>query len=214
MNQILNKKPLIKMAPKRKCVPKTEEIVTAPSVQEPEETKDKISEPESEIVEDTATDVSSVAPSKPRKKRKTDEETKSKKSKKPRAPSSYVLFAIEYRNSHKEENKEKTLGEVSKLCGEAWKKLSDDEKGHWKSKSDALRVELEKSIPPVSEEEKKPKRSPTSYVLFSMEERQKILKEYPNLKLGEVSKKCGEAWKALTDEKRNEWKEKAAQKVA
>lgn len=198
------------MPPKRKRASKTEETI-APVVNEPEEPKEEILEDVVKTVEDTVTS-DMVAPSKPKKKRKTSDEAKNKKVKKPRAPSSYVLFAIDYRSTRKEEHKNKSLGETSKLCGEAWKSLSDDEKAIWKSKSDALRAEIEKAQPVV--EEKKPKRSPTSYVLFSMEERQKILKEFPDLKLGDISKKCGEAWKALSDEKRNEWKEKAAQNVA
>ena len=75
---------------------------------------------------------------------------------------------------------------------------------------DEKRNEILKSIPECPVEESKPKRPKTSYVLFSMEERQKISKEFPELKLGDISKKCGEAWKNLSEEEKNIWKEKAS----
>jgi hypothetical protein len=52
-------------------------------------------------------------------------------------------------------------------------------------------------------------RTPSSYVLFSMEYRKEIGKEFPKLSLGEVSKKCGEKWSSLSDEEKSEWKSKA-----
>ena len=136
------------------------------------------------------------------------------KNKKPRAPSSYVLFAKEFRLNHKDDTADKSLGEVSKLCGEAWKEISSEEKNRWKAQSEERRIELEKSWQPQNQEdieaEKKKKRKPTSYILFCKEERQKILCEFPGLSMGDISKKCGEAWKLLSEETRDEWKCKAA----
>ena len=50
------------------------------------------------------------------------------------------------------------------------------------------------------------KRTPSSYVLFSMEFRKTIDK---NEGLGAISKLCGEAWKNLDDDKKKEWVDKA-----
>lgn len=102
-----------------------------------------------------------------------------------------------------------SLGDVSKLCGEAWKKLSETERAEWKAKSQEKQQEIKKNLPHVEEQEKKPKRPTTSYIVFSIEERKKISKEFPTLRLGEISKRCGEAWKALSDEEKNTWKVKA-----
>ena len=55
----------------------------------------------------------------------------------------------------------------------------------------------------------KPKKKPTSYFLFMKETRPTVLKEHPELKVTEVSKKLGELWKALSDEEKEEWKVKA-----
>ena len=52
-------------------------------------------------------------------------------------------------------------------------------------------------------------RTPSSYVLFSMEYRKEVSTEHPNLSLGEVSKKCGEKWASLTDEEKKVWKDKS-----
>jgi hypothetical protein len=57
--------------------------------------------------------------------------------------------------------------------------------------------------------DKKSSRTPSSYVLFSMEERKTIVANNPNLNLGEVSKRCGVAWKALSVEDRGPWQKKA-----
>ena len=45
--------------------------------------------------------------------------------------------------------------------------------------------------------------------MFSMEHRLKVIAENPGLSLGEVSKKCGEAWKTLSDDEKASWKNKA-----
>jgi hypothetical protein len=55
----------------------------------------------------------------------------------------------------------------------------------------------------------KPKKKPTSYFLFMKEMRPTILKDYPDLKVTEQSKKLGELWKALSDAEKEEWKVKA-----
>ena len=51
------------------------------------------------------------------------------------------------------------------------------------------------------------KRTPSSYVLFSMEFRKTIDKS--EIGLGAISKLCGEAWKNLEDDKKKEWVDKA-----
>ena len=64
----------------------------------------------------------------------------------------------------------------------------------------------------VKKEKKKRKtgtRTPSSYVLFSMEYRKEVGTEFPDLSLGEVSKKCGEKWKSMPEEEKAIWKSKA-----
>ena len=178
--------------------------------------KMKIENTEQSVVEDTEQPVietskveSDPTPEKAAKVKTRKRKAETKKKGAPRAPSSYVLFSMEFRSTNKDKYSELSLGDVSKKCGEAWQTLSEEEKNVWKEKSNAKRKELLDSIPVSEVEPKKAKRQPSSYVLFALQERKKILSEFPSLKLGEVSKKCGEAWQALSDEDKNAWKAKA-----
>ena len=168
----------------------------------------KVPEPESFPTE---TPTSAAAP--PAVEPSSTDETKQTSGKKQKraskGPSSYVLFASDFRKTHKEEQKDLSLGEVSKLCGEAWRALPEESKLIWKGKSDEKRKEIEATMPVVEKIAPKPKRPLTSYILFSAEERVRIAKEFPHLKFGEVSKKCGEAWKALSDDQKQIWKSTA-----
>merc|ERR1712224_436365 len=88
-----------------------------------------------------------------------------------------------------------TLGEVSKKCGEKWSSLNEEDKNTWKEKALQLKNE---NVQPDSTTEKK-KRKPSSYLMFSMQHRKDIIDKEPGLSLGEVSKRCGQAWKELSD---------------
>ena len=93
-----------------------------------------------------------------------------------------------------------------------------DKKPRKKSKkqSESEEVSTDRSEAPIKTIKKKKKkdemskRTPSSYVLFSMEERKKISATSPDLGLGEVLKQCGQAWKAMSDEDKKPWVEKAA----
>lgn len=141
-----------------------------------------------------------VAPPEPtieKKKRK----KATKKVQKKRGPSSYILFTKDYRGMNADKIAKFSLSEMSKACGEAWKALSEEEKAKYKAKADEIRAELRANDPPPQ-----PKKPMSSYLAFAMEQRKSILKAEPNLKLGEISKRCGELWKALTDNEKAEWK--------
>jgi hypothetical protein len=155
-------------------------------------------------------EVSSVAPSAVSCTKKT---CSRKRALKPsmRTPSSYVLFSMAERKKIVALNPEYKLGEVSKLCGNAWKALTSEERSPWQERAGTLR---QKRIEEIEEEKKKnpdqqPKRPPSSYLLFAMEERKKVLQENPNLSIGNVSKKCGEVWKAMGDLEKQVWKDKS-----
>lgn len=130
--------------------------------------------------------------------------------KKKRAPSSYVLFTMKHRNVVIAENPDLKLGEVSKKCGEAWSQLSDEEKAKWKAESDIVKKKLEENQAPEEPTKVVKKRGPSAYLLFAMAQRDSIIKEEPNLKLGDVSKKCGLLWRNLSEEEKNVWKQKTS----
>ena len=70
-------------------------------------------------------------------------------------------------------------------------------------------VEVKKRKGKIEKKRKTGNRTPSSYVLFSMEYRKTVSAENPDLSLGEVSKKCGEAWGQLSADEKSTWKAKA-----
>lgn len=135
---------------------------------------------------------------------------KKRKKKGTRAPSSYVLFAIEHRKGVLEAQPGLKLGEISKLCGAAWKALDEEGKAPWIAKAKEAK---EKKQTELSEQQGTAapgkKRTASSYLLFAMAKRRDILKEEPTLSIGMVSKKCGMLWKELDAEEKKTWQDKA-----
>lgn len=127
--------------------------------------------------------------------------TAATKPKQKRGPSSYILFTKEFRTTYEGTNK---LSDMSKACGAAWKKLTDEQKDKYRIEANNIRLALKADEPP-----RKPKRAISNYLLFAMEERKRIIKENPSIALAEVSKKCGALWKTMSDDEKQVWKVKA-----
>lgn len=157
----------------------------------------------SSVAPSVATTTASVTIKKAKRKKSTKKST--------RTPSSYVLFSMEERKSIIQKSPDLSLGEVSKKCGQVWKTLTDAQKAPWQKKADELK---QKRMAEIAEEEKinppKKKRAPSSYLLFAMEHRKVILEKEPALAIGDVSKRCGAVWKAMSDGDKQTWKDKAA----
>ena len=127
-----------------------------------------------------------------------------------RTPSSYVLFSMEHRKVVIEKNPDLTLGEVSKLCGSAWKDLNETERKPWMEKAEDLKNRRKSEIAEeVAKDPPKKKRTPSSYLLFAMEHRKIVLDANPGMNIGSVSKLCGAAWAGLDETAKETWKEKA-----
>jgi len=82
-------------------------------------------------------DVASSGSKKKGQKRKASSKKKDKE-KSPRAPSGYMTFVKEKRSSVVAKHPEATFGEVGKLLGKKWGKLSDTEKAEWTEKGRKL----------------------------------------------------------------------------
>ncbi|KAL1997815.1 hypothetical protein VTN02DRAFT_693 [Thermoascus thermophilus] len=54
-----------------------------------------------------------------------------------------------------------------------------------------------------------PKRGLSAYMFFANEQRESVREENPGISFGQVGKVLGERWKALTDEQRRPYEEKA-----
>lgn len=160
----------------------------------------------SEVSAVAPSDVSSTASVTKKARRKKNPDKKSS-----RTPSSYVLFSMEERKVIVAKNPDLSLGEVSKQCGIAWKALGEKDREPWQAKANELK---QTRLAEIAEEEKnnppKKRRSPSSYLLFAMEHRKVVLEKEPSLMIGDVSKRCGQVWKEMTDEQKQTWKDKAA----
>lgn len=136
--------------------------------------------------------------------------TKEKKKRNTRTPSSYVLFSMNHRKTVIEKNPDLTLGEVSKLCGSAWKGLSSDDRAPWMKQATELKEKRQAEIAEeMKNEPPKKKRTPSSYLLFAMEHRKVVLESDPSMAIGAVSKICGARWKEMNEADRKTWKDKA-----
>ena len=103
-----------------------------------------------------------------------------------------------------------TLEIVAKRIDELEKQMAivmakmDDEKPKKEKKE-----KKEKSPKKEKEEKPKKKRGMTGYLLFSKEKRAGVKEELGEAKPTEVVTEVAKRWKALTDEERGEWNERA-----
>jgi high mobility group protein B1 len=148
----------------------------------------------------------------------------------PKRPmSSYMLWMKDNRANIVKEIGTKDIGPVGKAAGEKWNALSDKEKKTYNEKADKLKAGYEKDLKAftdaggvvqarkskTAEKAKKdpnaPKRPLSAYILFSMDERPRIVKKLgKDAKVTEVTKALGEVWQTLSDEKQKPYQEKAA----
>lgn len=188
--------------------PTVEPPTKKPPIKRQRKDKKEPDVPASEVSAVTPSVVSSTASATVKKPRR----TQNPKKKSSRTPSSYVLFSMEERKTIVAKNPDLGLGEVSKQCGIAWKALTEENREPWQKKAAELK---QKRLAEIAEDDKnnppKKKRAPSSYLLFAMEHRKVVLQEDPSLVIGDVSKKCGQVWKSMTDADKQKWKDKAAE---
>ena len=107
------------------------------------------------------------------------------------------------------------IGNLRKLFSSASKSLPDDldETTLNKVKDHLigfLKNQVKKDKKKEQKKANKTKRGPTAYFLFMQEERENVKKELGNeAKITEISSRIGEKWRELSDEQKEEWKEKA-----
>ena len=109
---------------------------------------------------------------------------KGKEEKAKRPLSGFMVFSSEQRETIKKANPEASFGEIGKLLGVAWGKLSEEEKAKYK--------------PEKVEKEVKEKKKLTGFMVFSSEQRETIKKENPQASFGEIGKLLGVAWGKLS----------------
>jgi hypothetical protein len=76
----------------------------------------------------------------------------------------------------------------------------------------APKKEAKKAIKKTKADGDKPKRGPSSYMLYVKENRDRVIKEYglDPKQIAPIGKKCGELWNALSEKEKEVYKKKAA----
>lgn len=181
---------------------------------------------ESESEEEESESEEEEVPVKKTKKRKKDKDPNKPK----RNMSAYFLFSTQNRARLKEENAGISFGDLARLISSEFKALPDDEKDVWQQKAAADKKRYEQEmltyVPPSEDSDSdsedggrkkkkkkdpnKPKRNMSAYFIFSNAHRPEVRKTSPGASFGEVAKIISRDWKALTEEDKQEWNEKAA----
>lgn len=152
-----------------------------------------------------------------------------KKKKDPNAPKKPTTSFMQFNNANrariKKENPDATFSEMAKLVSVAWKAIEPDEKKKYEdlAATDKQRyLEAMKTyVPPkdTGNDEKggkggkskkdpnAPKRPMTAFMLYSNANRAKVKSENPGISFGELGKKMGELFKALSAEERAKYDE-------
>ncbi|KAE9555650.1 hypothetical protein FO519_001121 [Halicephalobus sp. NKZ332] len=126
-----------------------------------------------------------------------------------------------------EEHKKKYPGEnvqvteISKKCAEKWKTMNEDEKRRFYelAHKDAERYQAEiqayggedlmRKKKRAKKDPNAPKRALSAFFFFSNEKRPEVQTGHPEWKVGQVAQELGRMWKALTDEEKAVYEQKA-----
>ena len=163
---------------------------------------------------------------------------KGKKKKDPNAPkramTAFMYFSTVMRPKIKEESPDLAFGDIAKLIGKRYKELSDEDKAVYEKKAikdkERYKIAMSNYTPPDDSDDdddnskskaskgkkakkKKdpnaPKRAMTAFMYFSTAMRPKIKEESPDLAFGDIAKLIGKRFKALPDEDKVVYEEKA-----
>ena len=121
----------------------------------------------------------------------------------PRGANAYMMFVKDKRASVVAAHPNLKITEVSKKLGELWRALSDNKKETYKKQASLY---VPKVKPAKNDPTKlKPKRKLNSYMKFANEKRSELMKAHPSLKIGDIAKKMGELWRALSDDDKKKY---------
>lgn len=139
----------------------------------------------------------------------------------------YGYFVVTEKETFQKENPGAKInfGDFSKLCGKKWQGMGEEDRVDFEEKAgvDKIRYEREMSTyeaPPGEKKKTKkrkkdpnaPKRPPTAFFLFSTEHRAEAKSQLEEgAKVGDVAKKLGEMWRAITPEEKERFGVKASE---
>jgi len=125
----------------------------------------------------------------------------------------YSIFVQTCREEHRKKNPNANVNfsEFSKACSERWNKMSDKEKGRFKTLAEKDKSRFEKEmanyVPPKGSKSKKkkkdpnaPKRALSAFFWFCADERPKVRALKPEASVGDIAKDLGLKWKTVSNE--------------
>jgi hypothetical protein len=115
--------------------------------------------------------------------------------------SAYIFFIKDKRKSIVAENPNKKPTEIMSLLGKLWKDLPENEKEKYNKLAAS-----DKANKPAKVKTVKPKKTLSGYFKFAAEHRAQVMQENKGIKFGDIGKKLGKMWKALSDEAKKSYK--------
>lgn len=173
--------------------------------------------------------------------KKRHKKKKKKKNNDPNRPkrnmSAFFLYSNANRERVKEENPDAKFGEIAKILSVEFKAIPESQRGQWdqlaiedkeryqaamegyEAPSDDSEDDSDDSGAPTKKKKKKkkvkdpnaPKRNQSSFFLYSNATRNDVKTSNPEAKFGEIAQIISRHFKALPEEERAYWDEKAAQ---
>ncbi|KAJ3069246.1 Transcription factor SOX-1 [Quaeritorhiza haematococci] len=147
-------------------------------------------------------------------------------------PNPFLLYNREMRKKLQDTNPSLSVGEISKMIGEGWKSLSDEDRAKYQDQAKQLKDEWDearrlqqlegldssnggkgskgkgrknRSI----KEPGQPKHPMSAFLYFLTEVRPKYTAQYPGSPVGPISRMIAEAWRAMSSEEKVKYENKA-----
>lgn len=139
--------------------------------------------------------------------------TKSKKKvvdeNKPKRPlTAFMRYSATRRSIIRKENPQHSMIDISKIIGEEWRNLGDDDKRPF---HDAAEKDHEVyKVAKKAYDDSKPKRPRTAYAFYMKENRARIAEEHPNESPRDLMKYIAEAWKKCDENEKSKYTKMAA----
>jgi len=138
---------------------------------------------------------------------------KTKKEKDPNRPkrplTAFMRYSSTRRSKIRLEKPGMSMVEISKLIGEEWRNLCDNDKRPFHDA--ATKDHEEYKIAKAAYDKSKPKRPRTAYALFMKANRSSIAEEHPGVSPRDLMKHIAEKWKSLTSEEKSKYEKESQQ---
>jgi len=173
-----------------------------------EKEKDKVKKAKDKVELQKAKEKESMAKAKEKekgKKKKKDDDGKPS-----RPPSAYTFYFSSRIAELRKQKPDSDVPSLAKQIGKEWNDMTDGNKRQFNKKAEEARKDYDERME-TYQKSLPPKKPASSFMLFSGEVRQSVLKQNPKLSATDVAKALGQQWKQLTPQKKKRFEDKAVQ---